>query len=114
MKHLLGLQHMIQGQRPHSSILTLKEKVTNHNHDFQNLFQDISGIHAEDSGAVSEFATDKTSCDLKYAICGPECENMDRPDFQEVGTRHFPAMSDADSVSSEPSKNNFRRFWYSA
>ena len=105
---------MIQGPRPHSSILTLKEKVTNHNHDFQNLFQDISGRQAEDSGAVSEFATDKTSCDLKYAICGPECENMDRPDFHEVGTRHFPAMSDADSVSSEPSKNDFKRFWYAA
>ena len=27
---------------------------------------------------------------------------------------HFPAMSDSDSVCSEPSKNGFKRFWYAA
>ena len=29
-------------------------------------------------------------------------------------TLHFPAMSDDDSVSSEPSKHDFKRFWLDA
>jgi hypothetical protein len=82
------------------------------------LFHAISGTKAEDSGAVRKFAIDNGNCDSKYADRLPDMQE-NRACFSELQSREleeatalpFPAMSEAESETSNPSKYDFRKFW---
>jgi hypothetical protein len=63
---------------------------------------------------VREFTSDNGSCDSKYAGRLPNMKKYGPARLPSDTTLHFPAMSDDDSVSSEPSKHDFKRFWLDA
>ena len=71
------------------------------------------GRDAEESGDIMmcNVAIENGSFELKYAVAGRICKTLDRLASHE---NRQPGMSgcDAESVRAEPSKDDFKRFWY--
>ena len=96
------------------NFLKQRQKRKKHIYVLINIIPDVC------AGCDARFRTVRVSgCEngswhFEYVGCRPDMQNNRpaRPALHEETTPlHFPAMPDNDSVSSEPSKHNFKKFW---